>query len=140
MGLSTEDSSSFLTPLCDVSFSVPGFETQSDRGMSSPSESPLAKAGGALKGLVLPGSAWVSSSEEMEPFAGLPSTGVLSSAPAEGGLRARGGLTLEVECSTSSVFTDVASLAVDSLKVDAELRALIGDLVPVVKASGRSCA
>lgn len=96
---------------------------QRERGTSSPSESPFAKAGGALKGL--PRSVWVSSSEDMEPFTRLPSAGMLSSGPAEVRLWVRGGLTLDVERSDSSVFTDVVSLAADCLKVDPELRASI---------------
>ena len=96
---------------------------------------------GALKGLVLPRSAWVSSSE----FSGLTSAWVLSprrrgsSAPSGGGLQVKGGLTLGVECSDSSVFTYEVSAAVDCLEVDPELRASIGDLEFVVKARGRSC-
>lgn len=98
-------------------------------------------AKGALKGLVLPWSAWVSSSE----FVGLTLARVLSSrrrgssAPTEGGLRAKDGLTLGVEPSDSSVFTEVASAAKDCLEVDPEFRASAGDLELVVKARGRIC-
>lgn len=76
---------------------------------------------------------------------GLPLARVLSprrrgsSAPTEGGLRIRGGLTLDVDPSDSSVFKEVASAAVDCLEVDPEFRGSIGDLVLVVKARGRSC-
>lgn len=96
---------------------------------------------GALKGLALPRPAWVSSSE----FMGLASARVSSprcrgsSTPTEGGLRVRGGLTLGVEPSDSSVFTDVASAVVDCLELDPELRASMRDLEFVVKARGRSC-
>lgn len=84
-------------------------------------------------------SAWVSSTE----FTGLLSATAPrrrgSSAPTEGELQVRGGLVLDVEPSDSSVFTDVASTAVDCLVENLEFRASIGDLEFFVKARGRSC-
>lgn len=90
---------------------------------------------------MLPVSAWDSSSELM----GLVSVIALSSgsrgssAPTEEGLLVRGGLTLDVEPSESSVFTLVASAAVDCLEIDPEFRASFGDLELVVSARGRIC-
>lgn len=147
VGLSAEPDSSLLTLLCDASFSTPAFKTQRESGASSASGSPFTTTEWGLdnkhafRGLALPRSVWDSSSE----FMGLASVMVLSSrsrgssAPSEGGLLVRGGLTLDGEPSESSVFTDVASAAVDCLEVDPEFRASFGDLELVVNASGRIC-
>lgn len=145
--LSLEEFSSLLTLLRDVSFSTPAFKTQRERGVSSASGSAFTTTEGGLankpglEGLLLPGSAGESSSELM----GLVSVTALSSrsrgssAPPEEGLLARGGLTLGVEPSESSVFTDVASAAVDCLETDPEFRAPFGDLEFIVNARGRIC-
>lgn len=144
LGLSVERVSSLLTLLRDVSFSTPAFETQRESGVSSASGS--SAEGGldnkhCFEGLVLPMSAWDSSSKLMglASVIGLSSRNRGSSAPTEEGLLVRAGLTLDAEPSESSVFTDVASAAVECLEIDPEFRASFGDLELVVNARGRIC-
>lgn len=147
LALSAEEFSSLLSLLRDVSFSTRAFKTQRERGVSSASGSPFTTAEDGLdtkrcfEGLVLPVSAWGSSSELTGLVSGiaLSSRSRGSSAPTEEGLLVRGGLTLELEPSESSVFTCVASAAVDCLESDPEFRASFGDLELVVKARGRIC-
>lgn len=147
LGFSVERVSSLLTLLRDVSFSTPAFETQRERGVSSASGSPFTPTEGGLdnkhcfEGLVLPMSAWDSSSKliRLASLIGLSSRSRGSSAPTEEGLLVRAGLTLDAEPSESSVFTDVASAAVECLEIDPEFRASFGDLELVVNARGRIC-
>lgn len=128
--------SSLLTPLCALSLSTADFETHSESGVSfafSVAVSVLVE--GAVIEPVLLRSPFVSSLESEEPFIELPSTR-RSSAPAEGGFRVTGGLTLEAEPSDSSVFKGVRSEA--AVCLDPESRDLIGDRGPFVRARGKT--